>query len=325
MRENGCVQHWWTHILNAWYRSVNAKLKHKWQTAQNKMIRYLLNYGCRSAGDIIGFSDFNKSNCLDINARVDYYVSLNLMFNIFNNVRGSFLGSSLSRDARTNWPDVVGTTFVDRTTNDNDQRLLSFCRSTGLCIADSWFPRKQIPHWTRYQWWFHEKSHRSHHHLASMAAMRHTVPCMPRRPTREHRSPSPMRKHIYAWNWRHLTAGSRQHHQSDISRLADHSTKLQYQCEISNSYDALAESTDQWEDFKNTITACATKCLGRKRPRPKKPGITPVTLEITESRRLHGDLTEYRRLNSVRNSSIKNARAAFWQEKANHPGRGCYL
>ena len=40
-----------------------------------------------------------------------------------------------------------------------------------------------------------KKSHRSHHHLASMAAMRHTVPCIPRRPTREHRSPSPMRKH----------------------------------------------------------------------------------------------------------------------------------
>ena len=65
----------------------------------------------------------------------------------------------------------------------------------------------------------------------------------------------------------------------------DPSTKLQYQCEISNRYDALAESTDQWEDFKNTITACATTCLGRKRPRPKKPWITPATLEIIDSRR----------------------------------------
>ena len=112
--------------------------------------------------------------------------------------------------------------------------------------------------------------------------------------------------------------GSRQHHQPDISRLADPSTKLQYQCEISNRYDALAESTDQWEDFKNTITACATKCSGRRRPRPKKPWIIPATIEIIASRRsarLHGDLTEYRRLNSVRNASIKNDRAAFWQEK----------
>ena len=67
---------------------------------------------------------------------------------------------------------------------------------------------------------------------------------------------------------------SRQLHQPDISRLADHSTKLLYLCEVSNRYDVLAESTDQWEDFKNTITACATKCLGRRRSRPKKPWIT---------------------------------------------------
>ena len=47
--------------------------------------------------------------------------------------------------------------------------------------------------------------------------------------------------------------------------------------------------------------------------------ITPASLEIIESRRstrLQGDLTEYRRLNSVRNASIENDRAAFWQEKA---------
>ena len=69
---------------------------------------------------------------------------------------------------------------------------------------------------------------------------------------------------------------------------------------------------------KNTITACATKCLGRRRSRPKKPCITPATLDIIESRRsarLHGDRTEYHRLNSVRNASIKTDRAAFLQEK----------
>ena len=63
----------------AWYRSVNANVKHKLQTAQNKMIIYLLNYGCRRH---VGFNDFKKSNCLDISARVDY-MTLNLMFNIF--------------------------------------------------------------------------------------------------------------------------------------------------------------------------------------------------------------------------------------------------
>ena len=75
------------YACNAWYRSVNAKVKHKLQTAQNKMIRYLLNYGCRRH---IGFNDFKKSNFLDINARVDY-MSLNMMFNIFNNVAPSYM------------------------------------------------------------------------------------------------------------------------------------------------------------------------------------------------------------------------------------------
>ena len=66
-------------------RSVNAKVRHELQTAQNKMIRYLLNHGGRRH---IGVNDFNKSSCLDI--RVDY-VSLNLMFNIFNNVAPSYM------------------------------------------------------------------------------------------------------------------------------------------------------------------------------------------------------------------------------------------
>ena len=42
------------YACNAWYRSVNANVKHKLQTAQNKMIRYLLNYGCRRH---VGFND----------------------------------------------------------------------------------------------------------------------------------------------------------------------------------------------------------------------------------------------------------------------------
>ena len=49
------------------------------------MIRYLLNYGCRRH---IGFSDFKKSNCLDITARVDY---VTLKFNIFYNVAPSYM------------------------------------------------------------------------------------------------------------------------------------------------------------------------------------------------------------------------------------------
>ena len=64
------------YACNAWYRSVNAKLKNKLQTAQNKMIRYLLNCGCMRH---IGFSDFKKYNYLDINVRVDRNIILALI------------------------------------------------------------------------------------------------------------------------------------------------------------------------------------------------------------------------------------------------------
>ena len=236
--------------------------------------------------------------------------------------------AALSRDACTNWPDVVGTTFADRTTNDNGDRLLSFCRSTYLFIADSWFPRKQIHHWT---WYSNDGFTKKaiDHIIISRRWLRCVTQC---RVFRGAQLGNTDHRLLCANIQLKLKAppGSRQQHQPDISRLADPSTKLQYQCEISNRYDALAESTDQWEDFKNTITACATKCLGRRRPRPKKPWITPATFDIIESRRsarLHGDLTEYRSLNSARNASIKNDRAlacSFLAGKGNHPGRGCY-
>ncbi len=64
--------------------------------------------------------------------------------------------------------------------------------------------------------------------------------------------------------------GSRQHHQPDISRLADPSTKLQYQCEISNSYDALAESTDQWEDFKKHHHSMRNKMFRKEASPPQE-------------------------------------------------------
>ena len=47
-------------------------------------------------------------------------------------------------------PVVTGPVFIDSTTNDNGRRLLNLCRATNLCIADTWFPRKRIHHWTWY-------------------------------------------------------------------------------------------------------------------------------------------------------------------------------
>uniref|UniRef100_A0AAQ6AH14 Endonuclease/exonuclease/phosphatase domain-containing protein n=1 Tax=Amphiprion ocellaris TaxID=80972 RepID=A0AAQ6AH14_AMPOC len=53
-----------------------------------------------------------------------------------------------SSDRSTGSP--VGTTFADRTTNDNGNRLLLLCHHNNLCVADTWFPRKRIHHWTWY-------------------------------------------------------------------------------------------------------------------------------------------------------------------------------
>ena len=181
--------------------------------------------------------------------------------------------AALSRDARTNWSDVVGTTFVDRSTNDNGERLLSSCRSTDLCIADSWFPRKRIHHWP---WYSNDgfTKKKSIDHIISRRWLRCVTQCSVFRGAQ-----------LGNTNHRLLCANirlklkaprSRQHHQPDISRLADPSTNLQYQCEVSNRYNTLAESTDIWDDFKNTIAACATKCLRRRLSCPKNPWITPA-------------------------------------------------
>ena len=95
------------YACNAWHRSVNAKVKHKLQTAQNKMIIYLLNYGYSTH---IGFSDFKKSKCLDINARIDY-VSLNLMFNICNNVAPSYM-CDINRNSHRHNPRQSDSAYV---------------------------------------------------------------------------------------------------------------------------------------------------------------------------------------------------------------------
>ena len=136
--------------------------------------------------------------------------------------------AAFTRDARNNWPDVVGTTFVDRTTNDNGERLLSFCRSTDLCIADSWFPRKRIHHWTWYSNDGFTKKAIDH-----IIISRCVIQCRVFRGAQLRGTPITV---SYAQTCLKLKAppGSRQHHQPDITRLADPSTKLQYQCEISN-------------------------------------------------------------------------------------------
>ena len=189
--------------------------------------------------------------------------------------------AALSRDARTDWPDIVGTTFVDRITNDNVERLLSLCRSTDPCIADSWFPRKRIHHWTWYS-----KDGSTKKAIDRIIISRRWLRCVIQfRVFRGAQLGNTDHRLLCANICLKLKAPrSRQHHQPDISRLTDPSTKLQYQCEVSNRFDALTDSTDQWEDFNNAITTSVAQCLGRRRSRPKKPWITPATPEINESR-----------------------------------------
>ena len=56
------------YACNAWYMG-EATVNKILQTAKNKTIRYLFKYDYRHR---IGYSDFMKSNYLDVKSRVDY-------------------------------------------------------------------------------------------------------------------------------------------------------------------------------------------------------------------------------------------------------------
>ena len=72
---------------NSWYRGLSQSLKNKFQTAQNKTIRFILDYGPRQH---LNFSDFKKLGWLNVKNRVDY-LTLNLMFNIHNKTAPSYM------------------------------------------------------------------------------------------------------------------------------------------------------------------------------------------------------------------------------------------
>ena len=63
---------------NVWYRSLEQSLKTKLQTAQNKMIRFVLGKNSRFH---VGYKEFKNLNWLNVTRRVDYFTYL-LMFNI---------------------------------------------------------------------------------------------------------------------------------------------------------------------------------------------------------------------------------------------------
>ena len=95
---------------------------------------------------------------------------------------------------------------------------------------------------------------------------------------------------------------------------------IRYFCEITNRFAALNhEETDQWDRFKQEITAAAENTIGNARPTPKNPWVSNATLEIIEQRRaarLAGDMAEYRRLNRVRNAALRRDKEAYWANMA---------
>ena len=62
-----------------YYRSLEKKLKVKLQSAQNKIVRYILDYDCRQH---LVYNDFKKVKFLNVECRIDY-LTLNNMYNIY--------------------------------------------------------------------------------------------------------------------------------------------------------------------------------------------------------------------------------------------------
>ena len=66
-----CQPHF-DYACNVWYRSMSKCLKLKLQTAQNKLIRYILDYDNRHH---LVHDDFVKVNYLSVEKRVEYLTS----------------------------------------------------------------------------------------------------------------------------------------------------------------------------------------------------------------------------------------------------------
>lgn len=72
---------------NVYYRGLEQCLKKKLQTAQNKMVRYILGYGNRHH---LLCTDFRKVKYLNVESRFNY-LSCNMMYNIFHGLAPTYL------------------------------------------------------------------------------------------------------------------------------------------------------------------------------------------------------------------------------------------
>ena len=72
---------------NFFYRGLYSDIKWKFQTAQNKMIRFILDYNSRRH---LYVKDFVRAGYLSIEKRYDY-LSVNMMYNIYYDQAPSYL------------------------------------------------------------------------------------------------------------------------------------------------------------------------------------------------------------------------------------------
>ncbi|GAA6097856.1 craniofacial development protein 2-like, partial, partial [Tachysurus ichikawai] len=175
----------------------------------------------------------------------------------------------------------VGTTFADRFTNDNGNRLLLLCHYNNLCVADTWFPQKLIHYWT---WYSPDGRTRkaSDHILISRRWKSVVTNCRVYRGAElgntDHRL---LVAHLK------LKLRANQHTKTlprlDSSLLSDPNIATDFSCAIHRTFDNLAkDKVNDWQTFKKSIIQSAHNVFGHFRPPPKKPWILQRTLNIID-------------------------------------------
>ncbi|XP_042869479.1 craniofacial development protein 2-like [Penaeus japonicus] len=190
----------------------------------------------------------------------------------------SDFNATISAEACDPRQPIPGPIFIDSFTNDNGNRLLNLCRFNNLCISDTWFPRKQIHHWT---WYSPDGTTQkpNDHILISQRWRFITTNCRVYRGAEmgntDHRLLiADMRLKLKA------NPTNKSQPRLNSAKLADPVMKTSYQCSISNRFNALAnDNSDNWQHFKQEVCKAAEETIGRTRPSPEQPWISMETLK----------------------------------------------
>ncbi|KAI8510935.1 hypothetical protein Bbelb_118510 [Branchiostoma belcheri] len=147
---------------------------------------------------------------------------------------------------------VLGPISADPSTNDNVSRLLDLCRATNMSIADSWFPRKRIHHWT---WYSPDGRTRKaiDHILISARWKSYITNCRVYRGAQlantDHRL---LVAHVRMKLKADPTA--KKERRIDSAQLLDPLIQEKYMCSISNRFNALTQDeTADWQSFKTEV------------------------------------------------------------------------